>query len=361
MLEPLTFPEPPNILLPFSFVPWENEKCSCPLCDQNFDLSVGKDLLFTHLKSSHKLYVEDPNSIASIKGYFDYWKIRFSEQPFSSFCTILNFEQLENDKYYVLSELHPEDSALRKGLAAKRLVMACSNSKVTPKDRFFVKQCLFCRHVEKTSRYDYLTHLSYQHNLQLGIPDNLVFIDKLLDKLEEKLNKLECIYCEHIFRDRSILKEHMRKKFHKRINRKNKEYDRFYVINYVEGGHHREDIEESQPEDAWSQWREEGVDWSDWLEEPPSIVCLFCPFSCKEWEDIINHMFIAHNFSYYSVMKKLNFYEQVKIVNFIRREIRFCRCSNCQSVFPNPDSLLEHMTQSNHFTLPDRKNWDHPE
>ena len=56
-------------------------------------------------------------------------------------------------------------------------------------DRFFVKQCLFCRHVEKTSRYDYLTHLSYQHNLQLGIPDNLVFIDKLLDKLEEKLNK----------------------------------------------------------------------------------------------------------------------------------------------------------------------------
>lgn len=58
-------------------------------------------------------------------------------------------------------------------------------------DRSFVRGCLFCRHVEKGSRSDYLTHLSYQHNLQLGRPDNLVFIDRLVDKIEEKLNKYE--------------------------------------------------------------------------------------------------------------------------------------------------------------------------
>lgn len=56
-------------------------------------------------------------------------------------------------------------------------------------DKNFTRQCLFCRHIEKSSRSDYLNHLSYQHNLQLGRPDNLVFIDKLIDKIEEKLNK----------------------------------------------------------------------------------------------------------------------------------------------------------------------------
>lgn len=45
---------------------------------------------------------------------------------------------------------------------------------------------------------------------------------------------LRCIYCEKTFTDRNVLKEHMRKKLHKRINPANKSYDRFYVVNYLE-------------------------------------------------------------------------------------------------------------------------------
>lgn len=102
----------------------------------------------------------------------------------------------------------------------------------------------------------------------------------------------------------------MRKKFHKRINSKNKEYDRFYVVNYLEGGQ-QEENEEIHSIDMWSQWREEGADWSDWQEDPSPIVCLFCVYTSKEWQDILNHMWIAHKFCYSLLMGSLNFYEQV--------------------------------------------------
>lgn len=44
---------------------------------------------------------------------------------------------------------------------------------------------------------------------------------------------LQCLYCEKTFRDKTTLKDHMRKKNHRRINASNQEYDRFYVINYL--------------------------------------------------------------------------------------------------------------------------------
>lgn len=44
---------------------------------------------------------------------------------------------------------------------------------------------------------------------------------------------LQCLYCEKVFRDKNTLKDHMRKKQHRRINAKNKEYDKFYIINYL--------------------------------------------------------------------------------------------------------------------------------
>lgn len=44
---------------------------------------------------------------------------------------------------------------------------------------------------------------------------------------------LQCLYCEKTFRDKTTLKDHMRKKAHRRINGNNSEYDRFYVINYL--------------------------------------------------------------------------------------------------------------------------------
>lgn len=44
---------------------------------------------------------------------------------------------------------------------------------------------------------------------------------------------LQCLYCNGVFKDRSTLREHMRKKQHKKLNPQDKNYDKFYVINYL--------------------------------------------------------------------------------------------------------------------------------
>lgn len=77
-------------------------------------------------------------------------------------------------------------------------------------------------------------HLTSDHNIRLGNPQNLVYIDDLINKIEEKLNALQCLYCEKTFPDRNTLKDHMRKKQHKRINPTNCAYDKYYSINYLD-------------------------------------------------------------------------------------------------------------------------------
>lgn len=44
---------------------------------------------------------------------------------------------------------------------------------------------------------------------------------------------LQCLYCEKSFRDKTTLRDHMRKKSHRRINASNRDYDGFYIINYL--------------------------------------------------------------------------------------------------------------------------------
>lgn len=48
---------------------------------------------------------------------------------------------------------------------------------------------MFCHMEILGTRSAYLNHLSEKHNVYLGKPENLVFIDKLLDKIEEKIRK----------------------------------------------------------------------------------------------------------------------------------------------------------------------------
>lgn len=48
--------------------------------------------------------------------------------------------------------------------------------------------------------------------------------------------RFQCIYCEKFFTDRLVLREHMRKKMHKRINPGNHLFDQYYSVNYLEMG-----------------------------------------------------------------------------------------------------------------------------
>ena len=100
-------------------------------------------------------------------------------------------------------------------------------------DPNFSRMCLFCRKIFSENRSQLFDHLYNDHNFFIGHPDNIIDANEFLDILEEKLKKLLCLYCEREFKNWNVLKEHMRKKGHKTLNHNNREYDRFYLINYL--------------------------------------------------------------------------------------------------------------------------------
>ncbi|GFW88300.1 uncharacterized protein TNCV_820561 [Trichonephila clavipes] len=57
------------------------------------------------------------------------------------------------------------------------------------KDCTFSRNCLFCRKHFTGNRSVLLNHLMEQHNFLIGAPDNIVFINELLDHLEKMLKE----------------------------------------------------------------------------------------------------------------------------------------------------------------------------
>lgn len=63
--------------------------------------------------------------------------------------------------------------------------------------------------------------------------DNLVFSSQYLDGLQAMLDQLQCLYCEKTFPSHAVLRGHMRKKHHFKINPKNKAWDVHYIVNFL--------------------------------------------------------------------------------------------------------------------------------
>jgi len=154
----------------------------------------------------------------------------------------------------------------------------------------------------------------------------------------------------------------MRKKQHKRINPSNGNYDKFYIINYLEPGKSWKILEEEDPED---DRREE--EWMETSNEETSIVCLFCSFQNVNFDTITSHMVSDHHFDFNSLTSKMSFYEKVKVVNFIRRNIHQNVCLYCEKKFLERTVLLHHFnthgeSESGEVPLfPDSKIWDRAE
>lgn len=94
----------------------------------------------------------------------------------------------------------------------------------------------------------------------------------------------------------------MRKKKHFKVAAKNRQYDRFYVINYLEPGKNWESFEQEAYESEDDDKREET--WDDWEEdEPESTMCLFdtTVLSCPK--DILEHMKTEHEFNLSQIRK----------------------------------------------------------
>ncbi|XP_063223627.1 zinc finger protein 277 [Bacillus rossius redtenbacheri] len=376
MFGPLSFPshseKRPSFLLKYDF--GSDEALSCIFCEENFNLPSQQNQLLSHLFSSHRLVIADVDVIANLKSYLDYWRVRFASYPIKNFCSTVLLDVKPDgspspeEEYFLLSDVLPEDKLLREGLQQKRLEWVLERQAEERDDTSFCRSCLFCRLEVTPTRKDYFNHLSSKHNLQLGLPENLVFTDKLLDTIQEKMDSLQCLFCEKYFKDRNVLKEHMRKKQHKRINPDNKLYDKFYIVNYLEMGKNWLQVQREPEEVNLVDTEPENDDsnWSDWQDEDSfgeTVVCLFCETAVQDFESVLRHMITVHSFNFVENCKKnhLNFYDQVKLVNFIRRQVHQQKCVLCSEWFADKQSLFAHMKGSGHIAVPDKQLWNQPE
>lgn len=339
----------------------------CLFCNKSFD---DKDDVQRHIVTEHKLVIADVNLISQFQRYLLYWKARFKEQPVDDFCSTILTNTGDKDigpkeQYYLLSDVLPEDKSLRNFLQKKTLEDVLSVQQKERDDSLVSRDCLFCREKFEGNRGLLFDHMAHDHGFNVGLPDNLVYKDEFLDLLQDKINKLQCLYCEKTFRDRIVLKEHMRKKQHRKINPKNKSYDKFYMINYLELGKNWESIQseddtiidtdiESDTEDDFSDWEEPGA----------QAVCLYCEFSSSIPEKLSSHMQELHDLDLNEIKLRLNlnFYQQVKLINYIRRQVHLGVCIGCQEKFEDRKILIDHMHEKSHTNpLSDVSAWDQPQ
>ncbi|XP_078076029.1 zinc finger protein 277 isoform X2 [Mustelus asterias] len=323
ILEPLSLPESSccitdgftSLVLP------------CIFCEDCYPAEEQEKLL-GHMIVEHKLVIADVKLIVDFRRYVLYWKKRFIEQSITDFCSVIRTNsqapEEEQTDYYLLCDVLPEDRVLREQLQQKRLEEVLEQQQQERNDSSFARVCMFCNE-------------------------------------EFSGNSLQCLYCEKTFRDKNTLKDHMRKKQHRRINARNHEYDKFYTINYLELGKNWEEV---QSEDDREMIEEQDDDWSDWQGPPVCAVCLFCEKAQDTTEKLQLHMKVAHHFDLLKLKSEmgLNFYQQVKLVNFIRREIHQCRCNECGKTFSSKSEVVSHMTETSHImSLLDRSAWDQPQ
>ncbi|XP_056648253.1 zinc finger protein 277 isoform X1 [Diorhabda sublineata] len=335
----------------------QNVDTRCLLCEDEFNLQISLPMFLAHIFDVHNIVIEDVQNIANLHDYISYWQQKFKNTPIEQIIPSITFDST-NQKYFLMSNLLKEDKELRHNL---KLEYALKVQEYERNDKSFIRFCLMCKLCYEGSRQGYLEHLSVQHNLQLGNPQNLVFVDELINTIESKMSNLQCIYCERIFTDRHVLKEHMRKKLHKRINPENEEYDRFYIVNYLEPNKSWKTIQKEDDRYAISREVNADEEYSDWNEKEDQIICLFCKAKETDINVICQHMEAEHGFSFTDVTKDLDFFQKVKLINYIRKQIHENRCSYCQLKFETFDDLEKHLTGENHYKIPHLKTFDQPE
>ncbi|KAI4457774.1 zinc finger protein [Holotrichia oblita] len=351
MFGPLTFQE---TLL-------ENEELNvetpCLLCDDKFNLNLCFTVFLKHCFEVHNLVIEDVQHIHNLHEYIIHWKEKFKHTAMERIIPSLKVDS-SDDKYYFISPLIKEDEELRHRL---KLEITLKRQEYERTDESYENICLFCRLQLKGTRANYLNHLSVKHNLQLGNPQNLVYIDELIEKIEEKLNNLQCIYCEKIFPERGILKEHMRKKMHKTINPHNRDYDKYYIVNYLEPNKTWDILEKEDDHLPMERGVNSDEEYSDWNEVEHQIICLFCKYKHPSIENIYLHLNDEHKFNFKEESADLDFYQCVKLVNYIRRQIYNLRCICCDTLYSDCDELQKHMIMEGHNKIPDVNIFNQPE
>ncbi|ORY51672.1 hypothetical protein BCR33DRAFT_712683 [Rhizoclosmatium globosum] len=200
------------------------------------------------------------------------------------------------------------------------------------------------------------THMHQEHSFHLGNPLNLIDVDTLFTELEAKMAKGVCIYCEGVFPDTVVLRRHMRKKRHFKVNPWNCEYDRFYLINYSDfEGRRWLDYDEDDEMDEDKRGQEELGDWEDWHADLEDLggegtMCLFEDVMLPNVQEAVEHLETMHGFSLKGIKREyaLTEYGIIRLINYIRGCTAELTCFGCQNVFPTMEDLSVHYGTSGH-------------
>ena len=206
------------------------------------------------------------------------------------------------------------------------------------------------------------------HNFNVGVADNLVNVKEMLDKLENTMNELQCIFCERIIKNYNVLRAHMRKKKHYKLNPRNSQFDKFYLVNYLEQDKNWKDLEKEEDDDSITEDDSESENnynnnnntdqdqWDDWEvenNEEMETSCLFCTKTTTNVEDCLNHCKQQHNFDLVQLENQLNLdiYGNIKLINYIRQQVINNTCIYCNTKYNSNKELMEHMEDQKHFTI----------
>jgi len=381
--------EAPNILKPISMntithelnkkkAEAQDDTIGCLLCKETYPAVRNKgekSPLLAHLLQQHKIVIADVDKIADFNKYIKYWRERFSSMDdITQYCVVINSnagseDQAPSEKYFLLTDFLPEDESLRSKLNTDKLCKILDEQQAERADNEFSRSCLFCKVMFHGNRAELFKHMAVDHSFNVGNPDNIVHAAEFIDLIKSRLDNFVCLFCEKEFKDWNILKDHMRKKGHKRIDPKNKEYDKYYLINYLDPGKPWKEVQ-NEPEYEKEEINEDDdtycneKEWEDWV-DPKAMVslCLFCSKTDDDVNNIVSHMKNEHEFDLHAlkVQLGLNFYNQVKIVNYIRKQVYQNKCPCCSEDLKTRDNFNEHLFTERHYKLPkDRNVWDQP-
>lgn len=68
-----------------------------------------------------------------------------------------------------------------------------------------------------------------------------------------------------------------------------------------------------------------------------------------------------HGFDFALSTQNMDFYQKVKLINFVRKQIHDNKCLFCDNKFENFFNLEKHLIEKDHYKMPELKSFDQPE
>ncbi|KAH0789846.1 zinc finger protein [Histomonas meleagridis] len=224
----------------------------------------------------------------------------------------------------------PEEKSLRRLLHKMLLDRTMAQHEYERTTKIDNIPCLFCKDSFSGTWHQYLQWLFEVHRFNPGRPQNLVYIEDLINHLRSKINSNRCIHCDQHFDKPHLLRAHMKKKPHDKIP-DSRYYDKFYMVNYLEEGKKWQDIAQDGDAEGGPESIEEGLkDFGD-LSEGEETKCLICDLVSFSPRETIMHMRRYHGFYMNEIKNAVggDFYKLVRFVNYARKMKNEKRCFVC--------------------------------